>query len=272
MFDPSFDNGVDTLRKTLGTRQNLPEPRPIVNLLFDNCRNEDGNRNNSPNMGAVMFGQLITHDVSLQVAAQRQKGGYGITCCTKDGKGPLPANLTHPDCIPIKVPQNDPRLPNRGCMNFLRTQDIVSNDCELTPRLQTNQQTSFIDLSNVYGATADITKSIRKLQNGLINLDSNNVLPVDGSNDFILADVRINQTPILALLHSLHYRQHNRYASIIKLLQPLWDDNTIFEEARRFTIAVHQHIVWNEWVPVFHGRHLQLLNIIQFKFIYFFID
>lgn len=261
-FDPLFGDGIETFRKSFITNKDLPDPRPMVNEFFDNCRNENGNRPNAPNMGAVMLGQLITHDISLQVGPQLKKVGDGLTACTKDGKSSLPAHLTHPDVYAIKVPPNDPRVPQMGCLNFIRTQSIVNNNCELSSRRATNLQTSFIDLSNVYGPKTTVTNSIRSFSNGLFRMDIKNVLPVDSANNFILADPRIDQSPILTLLHSLQYRQHNRIASALKVLHPSWNDETLFNEARRYTVAIFQYIVWNEWIPVFHG---------EWKYYYFFI-
>lgn len=252
-YQQNFHDGVVTFRKSFTTNNDLPEPRPMVNEFIDKCRNTKGIRENSPNMGSIMYGQFITHDVSLQTPPQLKRGGPGLLCCTRDGKDILPPELLHPACVPIKIPPNDRTLPNRGCMNFIRTEAIVSNDCELSTRLSINQQTSFMDLSNVYGPDESTTLKLRSFKGGLLNLDKHRVFGKDDNGDYIYGDIRISQTAVLAIIHSIYMRQHNSYAKTIKELNPEWDDEKIFQEARRFTIATHQWIVESEWIPDFQG-------------------
>lgn len=254
LFSPIFGDGVVTLRKSFVSQDNLPEPRPIVNEFIDTCHDNDGILKYSPNMGAIMYGQFITHDVSLQTPPQLQRGGPGLLCCTRDGKDVLPPNLLHPACVPIKIPPNDRTLPNRGCMNFIRTEAIVSNDCQLSTRLSINQQTSFLDLSNVYGPQESTTQALRTFKDGLLKLDDNRVFGKDENGNYIYGDVRTSQTAVLAIIHSIYMRQHNSIAREIQKIKSEWNDEKIFQEARRFSIAIHQSVVKNEWIPNLQGN------------------
>lgn len=88
-----------------------------------------------------------------------------------------------------------------------------------------------------------------------------NVLPQDdtcsgapGSGCFYkLGDSRINQSPQLALLHSLCLRAHNNNADELARVNPHWSDQKLFDESRRLTIANHQYMVYYEWLPLFLG-------------------
>ena len=51
-------------------------------------------------------------------------------------------------------------------------------------------------------------------------------------------------------------REHNRVATAMHRLNPQWDDETIFQEARRIVIAEYQHIIYKEWLPQVLGTHL----------------
>lgn len=64
-------------------------------------------------------------------------------------------------------------------------------------------------------------------------------------------------------MHTVFLREHNRIANYLSILNPQWDDETLFEEARKIVIAEHQHISYYEWLPYFLGLDSLLrLNII----------
>lgn len=68
-------------------------------------------------------------------------------------------------------------------------------------------------------------------------------------------DSRINQTPTLAVLHTLLLREHNRVADILSNLNPLWTDEKLYQEARKIVIAEIQHITYQEWLPLNFGKN-----------------
>uniref|UniRef100_A0A182FVJ5 Uncharacterized protein n=1 Tax=Anopheles albimanus TaxID=7167 RepID=A0A182FVJ5_ANOAL len=67
-----------------------------------------------------------------------------------------------------------------------------------------------------------------------------------------------------AIIHLLFFREHNRLALQLKLLNPSWSDRTLYEEARRINIAQYQRIVYYELLPKFLGR----TNMINNRLIY----
>lgn len=55
-----------------------------------------------------------------------------------------------------------------------------------------------------------------------------------------LGDFRVNVVPSLGWSHTAFMREHNRIAKELAELNPHWDDEIIFQEARRIIGAIVQ--------------------------------
>ena len=64
-----------------------------------------------------------------------------------------------------------------------------------------------------------------------------------------IGDSRANEHHTLTVIHTLWMREHNRLAQLLKNQHPSWNDEKLYEEARRIVIAEYQHIIYKEWLP-----------------------
>lgn len=67
-------------------------------------------------------------------------------------------------------------------------------------------------------------------------------------------DDRVNQNTGVTVLQVLMLREHNRVCDELLQLNPLWDDETIYQEARRVVVAEVQRITYDAYLPVILGR------------------
>lgn len=71
---------------------------------------------------------------------------------------------------------------------------------------------------------------------------------------FLAGDQRVNENVGVAAVHTLWLREHNRLAEELANLNPQWEDETLYQEARRVVIAEIQHITYNEYLPMVLGQ------------------
>ncbi|CAL4242807.1 unnamed protein product, partial [Meganyctiphanes norvegica] len=66
-------------------------------------------------------------------------------------------------------------------------------------------------------------------------------------------DSRINENMLITIMHTVWMRQHNLLAIGLKDMNPHWDDELLFQEARKIVVAQLQHITYHEYVPSILG-------------------
>jgi hypothetical protein len=68
-------------------------------------------------------------------------------------------------------------------------------------------------------------------------------------------DVRAQENPQLAVVHTVMMREHNRIARALKQLNSLWSEEVLFQETRSIVIAELHHITYTEYLPAMLGKH-----------------
>ena len=70
---------------------------------------------------------------------------------------------------------------------------------------------------------------------------------------FLAGDGRSNEQMVLASMHTLFLREHNRIAKILKNLNRHWNGEKIYQETRKIVGAVLQKITYKDFLPIIIG-------------------
>ena len=66
------------------------------------------------------------------------------------------------------------------------------------------------------------------------------VYPVIDNDQILQGDSRANEQPGLTVYHTVWVREHNRLAKQLKYLNQHWNDERLYQEARKILIAQMQ--------------------------------
>ena len=209
----------------------------------------------------MQWGQFLDHDYAYLIESSTLEGEE-IECDSCKPMG---------ECLPIPVQRDDPQfgvgtLQNGNCLSFIR----AGVSCvrprggpTFGPRQQLNQITHWIDASNVYGSLPEEERELRAFRNGLLREgvkagtlpeDPDPRLPCPGFTPcFRAGDLRVNEQVVLTVMHTIFLREHNRIARQLGILNPQWNDERIYQEARKIVGAIAQVITYQEYLPVILG-------------------
>ncbi|XP_055327659.1 uncharacterized protein LOC129580922 [Paramacrobiotus metropolitanus] len=213
----------------------------------------------------VTFAQFLDHDLS-QTAAYADSNLQSLNCCSDKLKN-------HPECLPIEVDPNDSYDDDSvdACINYVRSAIAPKTLCAMGPRDQVNQASHFLDASALYGNNPQDAQRLREgaggrlwmtdFENGksLLSeaLNSSDCRPAKDAdtNCFDAGDRRVNENLPIASLYTLLAREHNSLAEKLAKVNAHWDDEQLYQSARKILIAQLQHITFNEFLPLLLGRN-----------------
>lgn len=238
----NYADGISTINDS-----NLPMPRVLSNNIFDQP-NTDFDTNNLSDYVWV-FGQFIDHDVTL-----------------------VESDNTEP--IFLEIPTNDQFFSSSEFIITARNEAREGSGTSIVnPRQYTNHISSFIDASAVYGSDQERADWLRDFQGeGKLKVSEGDLLPwntinaeLSGDIDtsaptmaddtrslskfYVAGDVRANENPLLIAMHTLFVREHNRLCDELRIENPNWSGERIYQRARKFIGAYIQNIVYDEWLP-----------------------
>uniref|UniRef100_A0A667I480 Peroxidasin like n=1 Tax=Lynx canadensis TaxID=61383 RepID=A0A667I480_LYNCA len=218
ILKPAYENGFNLPRGA--GRRPLPPPSLVSTELAATATVTPDDRYTHMLM---QWGQFLDHDLGHTVPALS-------TARFSDGR-PCSAVCTNdPPCFPIQLPDGDPRRAHAACLFFARSSPVCGGGAtspatrSLYAREQANQLTAYLDGSNVYGSSERESRALRDL------------------------------APALTAMHTLWLREHNRLAAELRALNPHWDGDTLYHEARKIVGAELQHITYSHWLPKILGE------------------
>jgi peroxidase len=236
---------------TLGPRQISNALNNQSDPIFSFADNLGVPQSQSLSDFAYVWGQFIDHDMDL-------------TPTTSGQSFDIPADPTSPD---------DPM----GVEPFTRsTSDPQTGTDTSNPLQQVNANTSFLDLSQVYGSSEAVADALRTHVGGRLKTSPGDLLPynnltyftqdqlnalnmandamqIPSANLFAAGDVRANENIELTAIQTLFVRNHNRLAKQLQSLHPAWSDERLYQEARKLNIAEEEIITYTEFLPAILG-------------------
>ena len=238
----------------------------------------------------MQWGQFIDHDLSLSPELEDECPERAQLC-----------EFTEV-CQPVRVTDLDPvfglgTTNNGACLPFSRSLAVCADPTlpivtELTLREQINVLTSFIDGSMIYGSDEEFARRIRLLEGGLliegdaqpgkkpelprifiadnVREDGERFIGCPPSAEgalgcFLAGEFRVNEQVVLTIMQTLWFREHNRIARELAVLNPGWDDERLYQEARRIVGALIQKITYHDYLPLILGE--DVYNIVIGEFI-----
>ena len=130
-------------------------------------------------------------------------------------------------------------------------------------REQLNQVTAFVDASHTYGSDVCESRKLRSFIGGRLNVTKHpirgkDLLPQISEHAeckspsgvcFTGGDTRASEQPGLTAIHTVFMREHNRIVGEMAQINPHWNDEQLFQNARRIMSAMMQHVTYNEFMP-----------------------
>ncbi|XP_002741107.2 peroxidasin-like [Saccoglossus kowalevskii] len=268
MREPIYENDLnEPVGWNIGRLYNgfpKPSPRDVSNKIGSTYISSE-----DPKLTGLVtqFGQFLDHDLDITPQSPSSVTFRDGTPCSD-----ICAN--DPPCFPIPVPDDDPRIHDAECTEFIRSSAVCGTGSLQHPREQTNAITSYIDASQVYGSNQTEAEELRDSNGkGGLRVGDNEtatgrpLLPFDDdspmaclSDDsmnevpcFLAGDVRANEQIGLTAMHTLFLREHNRISNMLSQINPHWDDEQLYQETRKLVGATLQHITYDHYLPKILG-------------------
>lgn len=277
LIAPFYEDGISSLQGTLQfSNLNPPKggdaltksgpfdpPSPSPRLISKQIVRNDSTEERFLTHITMQWGQFLDHDLDLGPEVEEE--------CEECRRTEV--------CEPIRVPPNDPAFsgennqgkesPNwqsfdeNNCIPFRRSLLACTENTRgsFSPSEQINDLTSYLDGSQVYGSSEEVARSLRTFTDGLLKTSMGGKnLPLTTEDClmnlptcFLAGDIRSNEQVGLTSMHTLWVREHNRIARVLKRGNPTWNDERLYQDARKIVGAMMQKITYKDYLPLVFG-------------------
>ncbi|XP_037796031.1 chorion peroxidase-like isoform X1 [Penaeus monodon] len=228
-----YGDGISMPRKASDS-SDLPNARLVSQAV--------GRLPSSPSSSRSLLHELFGIFVGLDLAATPLVARAETTSCCQKSLDAVTV-MINSECASVSISLRDPFLSQfeQTCMPLLRS--VPAPTCKSGPRDQMNVATAYLDASMIYGSDQDSTNSRRTLHNGHLHV-------TDGSVDFSESPYLISPeiSAMVRVIFRMLIRYHNNVADRLKEINVGWNDENLFQEARRIVVAQVQHVVYNEYI------------------------
>ncbi|KAM8887395.1 eosinophil peroxidase-like isoform 1-T4 [Spinachia spinachia] len=281
----SLPIGFDPERRV--NRNLLPLVRAVSNNILKTA-NADVKSDPLYTYLVTIFGQWTDHDLTLTPHSPVIRSFNNGIDCDKS------CDNTEP-CFPIQFPKDDPRNTPEKCIPFFRSATACGSGNSghifgaSNVRQQINSLTAFLDVGQVYGSDETKARFLRDLTtdegllrvNTVYNDNGRELLPFSSMTSnmcatrvritnnsyaeevpcFVAGDERVDENIGLTSLHTLFLREHNRLARALSKLNPHWDGERLYQEARKIMGGNAQVLTFRDYLlhivgPDFIASHL----------------
>ena len=277
----------------------------LLNLSLKEAREADGTGNNLFNDSWGSAGETLIRmtyaDYADSVSAPEDRGNARtISNAMADITGGTPnsfgtsqlfifigqfldhdLDLVHEDAaagsMETIVPLDDPAFPPGSILDLHRSAVVAGTGENAIAREHANKITSFIDASNVYGSSQDLTDLLRDGAYLITNLiggvpTGNDIEAVHGIGStaglvmgdpafaHLVGDVRGDENIALTSMHEIWLKEHNFQVDRLKDMSLGLTDEQLFQTARIIVEAEWQKVIYDEWLPELLGAPLPAYN------------
>jgi peroxidase len=165
--------------------------------------------------------------------------------------------------VPAGDPSFDPNSTGKAFIPFGPTLPTPGTGAGTQkPMIPWNDNTGWIDGSMIYGSNAARANALRTHLGGELLTGKDNNLPfntlglpndddVHAPPETLLAagDVRASENPLLLSLQTVFMREHNRQCAELAQKHPDWNDQQLYDGARKRVGALIESITYQEYLP-----------------------
>ena len=257
LLPPHYDDGFNKMRERSVVRDYM---LPSARLLSLTIHHEHPTKSVWTNY-LPFFGQTLAHDIT------RTNVPEDVKCECDSGSSSSSSSNTDDECYSVQLPADDFHMRAYGleCIPFVRASGRWGDhECRFNPRMQWNNFSHYLDLGFIY-SDDPVTRAFKhgllstsQLPNGERTFPRRtHECPLNYNEPtYFTPDDDAEQSSYLFSAQTIWLRNHNWLAERLAHECSHWDDERMFQEARRLNIAMYQHVVYAEYLPTLIGHTL----------------